>query len=117
MNSEENKAWSCIGIVFGLPLIVAVLLVYGYVVDGYVLSMMWGWFIVPVFHLPTLSIVQAIGVGMVVSFLVRSYFMAKEDINKKSKWEKVGYCAGAIISPWLTLLIGWFIYTTWMMPK
>lgn len=33
---------------------------------GIVLSITWGWFIVPVFHLPTMTALQGIGVNFVV---------------------------------------------------
>ncbi|MEO6709811.1 MAG: hypothetical protein ABIP42_09530 [Planctomycetota bacterium] len=36
---------------------------------GLVLSILWGWFIVPVFHVSTLTIAQAIGITLVVSLL------------------------------------------------
>jgi len=34
---------------------------------GWALSVLWGWFMVPLFHLPPLAIAQAIGVGLVVT--------------------------------------------------
>lgn len=37
--------------------------------EGYVLSRLWLWFIVPVFSLPVLSVGQAVGIMVVVSML------------------------------------------------
>lgn len=37
--------------------------------NGFVLSVLWGWFIVPVFQAPTLRIPYAIGLAIVVSML------------------------------------------------
>lgn len=35
-------------------------------VKGWALTKLWAWFVVPVFHLPVLSIVQGIGLTLVV---------------------------------------------------
>lgn len=37
--------------------------------EGYVLSKLWMWFIVPVFALPVLSVGQAVGIMVVVSMV------------------------------------------------
>lgn len=39
------------------------------ILSGYVLSVLWGWFIVPTFGLPLLTIPVAIGVMLVVAYL------------------------------------------------
>lgn len=35
---------------------------------GWVFLWLWGWFVVPVFHLSTLTIPQALGLGCIASF-------------------------------------------------
>ena len=40
---------------------------------GFVFSRLWTWFIVPVFGLPTLTVSQAVGINLAVSFLVAHY--------------------------------------------
>ena len=47
-------------------LVVALLIVWGAVCAGYALSVLWGWFMVPLFGLPVLSVAQAYGVALVV---------------------------------------------------
>jgi hypothetical protein len=37
--------------------------------DGFVLMKLWAWFVVPMFHLPVLTIVAAVGLGLIVAFL------------------------------------------------
>lgn len=54
------------------------------ILNGFVLSILWGWFIVPVFHLAVLSIPQAIGLGMIVAFLTYRY-EEKDDNTKLDK--------------------------------
>lgn len=64
---------------------IVILLGIGYVFSGYALSVLWGWFIVPVFELPELSVVPAIGIIIVVGYLTKQY-----DINEKDKNESLG---------------------------
>lgn len=49
---------------------------------GYVLSMLWGWFIVPVFNAPVLGVAPAIGVALLIGYLTKSR------ANKEKKEEK-----------------------------
>lgn len=46
---------------------ICLLIVWGGFWTGLALSMLWGWFIVPVFGLPVLSIAQAYGIALVVA--------------------------------------------------
>lgn len=47
--------------------------------SGWALATVWGWFIVPVFSLPALGILQAYGVVLVVDALKGLPAQAKED--------------------------------------
>jgi len=38
------------------------------IVFGFVLMTLWAWFVVPAFNLPELTIVSAIGLGLIVAF-------------------------------------------------
>jgi hypothetical protein len=46
---------------------------YQFVVNGFVGMMFWHWFIVPIFHLPELTIFQAFGLDLLFSFWTYSY--------------------------------------------
>lgn len=52
------------------------------VLNGWTLRMLWGWFIVPTFHLPELGIVAAIGLDYTVSFIVQP--LPPEDSKKSN---------------------------------
>jgi hypothetical protein len=71
------------------------------VFDGWVLSVVWGWFITPVFNV-NLTIVQAIGFNLVVSLLIPHPLESKETIYD------------AIINDiehgLLVLFIGWILH-------
>lgn len=63
-----------------------VILILNSLINGWALSLLWQWFIVPVFSAPVLSLGQAIGVAMVVSFLTYQYIDTQE--STKSTAEK-----------------------------
>ena len=53
--------------------IFSVSLVGGTFLNGWVLNVLWQWFIVETFGLPAISLGQAIGLGMIVNFLTYQY--------------------------------------------
>lgn len=65
----------------GLAAIVLTL-VWGAAWGGFTLSVLWGWFVVPLFGLPALSIAQAFGLALVVR--------SANDINSQSEKSKDG---------------------------
>ena len=92
-----------LGGIFGIALLIAVASIW----RGYVFSVLWGWFIVPTFALPALSIPLAIGIAMVVSFLTYQFHHNKDD---RKTGDKVAAAVGTIILyPLLTLGIGWVV--------
>lgn len=70
---------------------------------GYVLSVLWGWFIVPTFGLPGISIPIAIGIGIILSFTTHQISAARE---KQSTGDHV---FNIVAHPLLVLLIGWIV--------
>lgn len=64
-------------LVLGGSVGIFILLLLSSLINGWALSILWAWFIVPVFSIPALSLGQAIGVAMVVSFLTWQHIDAK----------------------------------------
>lgn len=94
-------------IVFAVILMVfgiVALIICSVLLRGFVLSILWGWFISPVFNLPNLSILQAIGISMVIAMFTITYTVAKED--DKDKWKPA---VMSIMYPLLSLAIGWIL--------
>ena len=60
--------------VFALPVIDVIW-------EGYVLMTLWGWFIVPTFRLPALTLALAIGVTCVIGLMTHQYVPSKENDN------------------------------------
>jgi len=78
--------------------------------SGYVLSVLWGWFIAPMFHLPQLSVVAAIGLMVIVSYLTWHVDMDKPP-TKDSWGDKFGkdICV-AVMKPLFMLSFGWVVH-------
>lgn len=81
----------------------------GIVTRGWVLSIVWSWFVVPVTGLPLLSIPMAIGFSFAVNLITNN--QSKVDSTKKEIWESlleiVGY---GILAPLFALGFAWIIY-------
>ena len=85
-----------------------VLLVFSVIVRGYTISILWSWFIVPVFNAPGLGIMQAVGVSLVVGVFTTS--LRDLDGNDHSYFHRV--CVVTLANGFF-LLTG-FIYTFFM---
>ena len=75
--------------------------------SGYVLSVLWRWFMVPGLGLPSLSVGYAIGVAMVISYLTRQDIPEKEGESWQEKL--VRGVAVAALKPAIALLFGWTV--------
>lgn len=82
-------------IVAGLFLLMALAWIW----EGYVLSILWGWYAVPLFKLPELSVAAAVGIAVTVGMVTSQY------VPKKDKDQMV--YAYIFLKPAMALLIGW----------
>jgi len=86
-----------------------VLMVLGSIFNGYVFSILWGWFMVATLKLPALSIIQAIGIALIVRFLTVHYDPQQE--NKKGFGET--FFKSIMFSffyPAFALFFGWIVH-------
>jgi hypothetical protein len=87
------------GALIGIPALLAVTAIW----RGYVLSILWGWFAVPAFGLPTLSIPLAIGLALIVGYLTA-------DSTLERKRQGFGAAmAVSLLGPAFVLLVGWIV--------
>lgn len=82
---------------------VIVLVVISSILRGYVLSVMWGWFVVPTFGLPPLNIPIAIGLALIIAFTTHQVSLKKEEQDFGSQ------IGNSLIYPILLLGIGWIV--------
>ena len=86
------------------------LVIYGMLMNGWAMTKLWAWFLVPAFGLPAISIPVAIGITVIVK-----NFQSLGETKKDEKWNEVlakGF-AIATLKPLLALGIG-AIVKTWM---
>ena len=88
-------------------LISFLLLVPILILDGWVLSWIWLWFIVPVFPVPALSAFQATGVYLTARFLCAHVALSEKKDTVEIVFLRI---AKAVIFPLLTLGICWVIF-------
>ena len=55
-----------------------VVLVLGTILNGIALSIMWGWFIVPVFAAPPITVPAAIGLSIIIGYLTSDLSLKRE---------------------------------------
>ncbi len=92
----------------GAVLLIPLLTIYSAFCWGLVTSILWGWFIVPLFpDMPVLTWTQLIGIMCVFScFNHRSKVAIKKEFkDDNSFW--IGY----LTAPWVTLISAWIIKT------
>ena len=91
-----------------IPTIIALAIV-SIILNGWVLSILWSWFIAPLFGLPLLSITTAIGMAIVIRLLTYQY--SDDMFKNKSMSELIGAVIGhSIFGPLLVLFIGWIVH-------
>ena len=84
------------------------LMVLSSIFNGYALSVLWGWFVVPIFGAPRLSIVPAIGIAMVVGYLTHQIETRRDEEGFGRQMAKS--TALAILKPAFTLFFGWIVH-------
>jgi hypothetical protein len=70
---DSDKPLGFMGFIgcMGLLAFSVCLAVIGSILNGWALSVPWGWFVVPTFNLPDLGIVHAFGLSMVINLFLR----------------------------------------------
>lgn len=83
---------------------VILLLVAATMWRGYVIAVLWSWFVVPTFKAPLLSIPAAIGVALVLNFATTSVNeLKKSEMSDGERWVK------SAMFPALALFFGWIV--------
>ena len=85
------------------------------ILNGWVLTKLWAWFIVPTFDAPMLGIAPAIGLSVIVGYLTQHASKSSDEDDKyRSTGEKLAKAVfTAIFNPLVYLLIGWIV--SWFM--
>ena len=100
--------YSIVGI--GLVVLMGLVVILGYIVSGLVLSILWGWFMTSMFEVPEISILEAIGITLIVDLLIRDLATRGNVDNESNTGKKLARALGrAFLTPFIILLIGWIV--------
>ena len=84
-----------------------VTVIFSSIWSGYVLSLLWSWFMVPAFNLPQLSIPLAIGMAIIVRYMT-DHIISDKDSRPASEILVLGIVYG-FGRPLLALITGWIV--------
>jgi hypothetical protein len=102
--SKENVGLACVGLI----VLTLGAIIVGTIINGWAISVLWGWFIVPVFSVPSLTVPYAAGLSLVASMLSSSSTINSSET--KGWTEVISSLVGRIIiAPILTVLVGWVL--------
>lgn len=88
-----------------------VLLVISPIISGFVLSILWKWFMVSTFAIPLITIPQAIGISYVAKMATGTIYL-KENVETKDKGMTEIILIGigqSLISPFVLLGMGYIV--------
>lgn len=79
--------------------------------EGFVLAKLWGWFVIPTFNLPGLTINTAIGIALLwgaISIKKRDYWPPDDD-SKEELSQKLTKTTIPALAPWFIMLAAWIV--------
>jgi len=78
--------------------------------SGYVLSILWAWFIVPTFETRPLAVLPAIGISLVVRYLTNQYDAYTDETKSTSERAFISLVY-TFAHPALALVFGWVLHS------
>jgi len=92
--------------------IIALAIAYSSFSWGVVTYCFYNWFIAPVYDIPELTLIQAIGLGFFIGlFHNRAIYKKSKDSDGSDNTNDI---LTFTLIPWITLLIGWIYWTIFM---
>jgi hypothetical protein len=106
---EENDAYELVfKTIFGGAYILACM-VFSPIICGWVVQKLWGWFVLPQFHLPTPRLAMCIGLVLLVDLLV--FKPGDIEDSKKEAARRKGNYGTWLTGIWISLF---FLFTGWL---
>lgn len=94
---------------FGKFMAIVLILIINPIVGGFVLSKLWLWFIVPIFQMEPLRVVEAIGILLIIGFLKFKRDKVEEALNQNF-WAALGEdFIYALLTAGMFFLFGWIV--------
>lgn len=81
--------------------------IIGFALHGWAVMLLWGWFIVPLFHLPAITF--AAGVGLALFTRYATYQYNATNLNN-SEEDNAQIAIMHVVLPAVVMLTGWIIH-------
>lgn len=78
-------------------------------VYGYALSVLWGWFVAPIFDVPRIPVAPATGTMLIVRYLLR-YHESKYNEEESFIDQAIEGFSTALAPPLTALALGWIVH-------
>lgn len=98
---SDKDLGNCVGGALAVLVIPAYFVLYGWVV-----SLLWSWFVVPIFHLPYLPVPYAIGVAMLIGMVTHQTSSVHDDRTQR---EKTINAIGTLLNPLFILGLAYIV--------
>jgi len=106
MKDSDSKLVSSMGTCLLIAPLAVVATIASALVDGWAISLLWGWFLVPL-GVPPITLVHAIGISTFLSLVGPHNSSSK---NKDGSWKVViGTLLASFLVPLFAVLIGWIV--------
>ena len=92
-----------------MSIILLSLIIVGVIWHGWVLMWLWQWFMVPIFNLLPLHLVEAIGIALIVGFLAHEHDIKKEKEEDKEEM-LIRRTLNLFVMPLFAFIFGWVIH-------
>lgn len=96
--------------IIGSIVATVVALVLGAIMGGFVLSKLWIWFMVPIFDLSPLRVVEAIGLSFIVNYMTKTSLESNKTLEGPFLKELLKAFLQTLVMAVGFLLIGWIIH-------
>jgi hypothetical protein len=93
--------------IVGKITLTVIAMILGTLTKGYTLSVLWGWFVIGTFDVPPITIPQACGLGLLVSYITHQYVHVEDKRTYEEKM--IAAILAPIIFPAVALSVGWVI--------
>lgn len=97
--------FAVLGAVLGIPALIALSAMW----RGYVLSIIWGWFLVPYLHAPPITVPVAIGISLIVGALTNHRTGRELEKEESAGAAFVRSLLAITLTPATVLLMAWIV--------
>jgi len=92
---------------FGKFMTVLLAMIISPIINGFVFSKLWLWFIVPIFQIQPLRVVEAIGIILLVNFIIAK--IDREEVKEKFWRQFTANMIFIVLAAGFALLSGWIV--------